>query len=223
MLLLLTGIALAARPAPTERTLPTEMPALRVENASGLTRVRVDADAAQSKVTVRPGLFWAEDCALTFTGDRQHAALQVQRGGERAGLRCRARVEVVLAGPTRLELDTRMGRIKARELEQLASAHVGFGTIDLRYAEAPVGVVSADVGVGRARVHFPYGTWLDLETDTVVGHVSTEIPNREDALTELDARAGLGGVGVRTVLIPWDEVRLPAEPPPPVDAVAQTE
>lgn len=217
MLMLLTSIALAARPEPVERTLPTEMPRLEIHNGSGVIRARMDEDAAKSTVEVRPGLFWAEGCEVAFTGDREAAVATVLRDGERAGLRCRARFDVVLAGPTTLELDTRSGRIRGKELRQLASAHAGFGSVDLRFAEAPAGTVSATVGVGRARAHFPYGTWLDLETDALLGRVSTEIPNREDAQTELNAEATVGGVGVRTVLVPWEQLR------PPTDALAQTE
>lgn len=217
MLVLLTSIALAARPEPIERTLPTEMPSLTIENASGLTRVRMDEDAGKSTVTVRQGLLWAEGCEVVFTGNREQAVATVTREGERAGMRCRARFDVVLAGPTTLDLDTRSGRIRGKDLEQVASAHAGFGSVDLRFAEAPAGTVSAKVGVGRARVHFPYGTWLDLDTDTVVGHVATEIPNREDAITDLNAEAKLGGVGVRTVLVPWEQLQ------PPAPAVATSE
>ncbi|MCB9743693.1 MAG: hypothetical protein H6740_13925 [Alphaproteobacteria bacterium] len=219
--LLLSSLALAGslRGEPIEKTLPANMPTLHIVDGVGSVKVRVDPRATETRVRIQP-ITWAEGCDVELSGDATRAEAKVLREGEDAGLACRTRFEVTLAAGTELAVDLGAGRVKMEDLEDPVDVHVGLGGVKLRYARPPEGAVAANVGLGRVRAHFPYGTWLDLsDTDAKVGFVRSAIPAREDAETELDAVATVGRVRVKTILIPWEESPW-SEPSPPAVASA---
>jgi hypothetical protein len=99
---------------------------------------------------------------------------------------------------TRIELQR--GRVVLEDLAVPVDVDVAVGGVLLEYDEAIAGTVASRVGLGRNRIRFPYGIWLDKEVDTVVGRTFTAIPTRTSSDTHLVARAGLGSVRVETVL-----------------------
>lgn len=101
-------------------------------------------------------------------------------------------------------VEVQRGRVQLNGLHAPVDVDVALGGVLLEYDEAISGTVASRVGLGRNRVRFPYGVWLDKEVDTVVGRTFTAIPSRSSSETHLVARAGVGSVRVETVLI--DEV-----------------
>lgn len=102
----------------------------------------------------------------------------------------------------RFEVDR--GHVDLWGLRDPVAVDVGVGGVLVQLEEALVGTVDARVGVGRVRVRYPYGTWLDKDVEAVGGRVWTAIPSRSTSPSRLQARAGLGSVRIETVLT--DEV-----------------
>ncbi|MCB9764257.1 MAG: hypothetical protein H6739_31080 [Alphaproteobacteria bacterium] len=206
-LLIATGLAAASplRGEPVQKTLPGSIPVIELANAVGKVKVTADPTATQTVVHAQP-LTWKEGCEIRFSGNSNLARAEVVREGEPAGMACRTRWEITLAGATELVVDQRAGAVKMEGLTAPVAVHVGTGRIRLRYDTPPTGTVAASVGLGRVVTHFPYGTWLNLhETDAKLGLVRTAIPNRNDSDTALAAGSKVGNVRVRTVLTPWEE------------------
>ena len=103
-----------------------------------------------------------------------------------------------VAAFTRIEVQR--GKVLLEELRVPVDVDVALGRVSLEYAEAIQGTVASRVGLGRNRVAFPYGVWLDKEIDAVVGRETTAIPTRVSSDTRLVARTGMGGVHVETLL-----------------------
>ncbi len=100
-----------------------------------------------------------------------------------------------------LHLAVDRGRVELTELRVPVFAEVGVGRIALDYDLALEGTATASVGVGRVKVRFPYGTWLDRQAVAKVGSVRTEIPHRVSSHTRLEAAVKLGRVEVDTIIV----------------------
>jgi len=99
------------------------------------------------------------------------------------------------------QVQVQRGRVELVDLRVPVDVDVAFGGALLEYDEAIAGTIASRVGLGRNRVLFPYGVWLDKEIDAVVGRTTTAIPTRVSSNTKLVARTGLGSVHVDTVLV----------------------
>jgi len=144
-------------------------------------RVRLVGDLPPVTVDLRRGQVALEDA-------RSRMDLRVGRGritGSAAGEGLTARLKV--------------GRVKLEELKAPVDVQVGLGGTQLSYAAVFDGSVVARTKVGRVRLYFPYGAWLDADLDTGLGWVRSDIPSNGDAMTHLEAHSGLGSVGVDTL------------------------
>ncbi len=171
----------------------------------------LDGDSQEAVATVRVPETGAvprcrTDLEIVLAG-RTEVELDLDRGrvvllGPSAPVQVRlgtGRVEGQLASSGgRFEVER--GRVDLNGLRDPVSAEVGLGAVVIELEEALAGTVEARVGVGRVRVRYPYGTWLDKDVEAAVGRVWTAIPSRSSSPSRLLARAGLGSVRVETVL-----------------------
>ncbi len=167
---------------PVVRSLPSTIPALEIDNPRGVIEVRYDPDATGTSFVASP-MFWTQGCEVAFTGDTSMARAEVQKDGERAGVGCRTKIEVVLSGPTALHLQGDKVRVHVEESR-------GPVDIDLRRGKVQLEKVygSTDVTMIAGRVTgSPVGDELHIAIDR--GRVRLE-----SLRVPIHAEVGIGGI-----------------------------
>jgi hypothetical protein len=179
-LLILIASALAA---PIVRTLPASVGTINLDIPRGELVVLYDEDATATRLTVTP-LGWRAGCGLQLTGDHHDATARVIHDSGLAGLGCRSRVELVLAGPTTLSARVTAGNITTAATSGHQQLRVGTGRVGGSMGEG-------SVRVDQGRVNLS-GLTEGLDVNVSVGHI--QLTYATPPRGPLTAHADMGNV-----------------------------
>ena len=192
----LLTIIVSALAAPIVRTLPASVATIHVDVPRGDLTVRHDPSATHTRLTVTP-MSWGASCGLQLSGDHEHATARIVHDTGMAGLSCRSRVELTIAGETDLNARLNAGNINTSPTPGHQDLSVGTGRIT-----GSLGTGWVRVDQGRVTLD---GLRDELDVAVNVGNV------RLDYITAptgpLYARADMGNV---TVTLPADAAVTPA-------------
>ena len=112
---------------------------LTLDVSRGDLTIHYDASARESRLTVHPD-GWRAGCGLRLDGDGRVATARIEHDSGLAGLSCRSRVELILAGQTSLSVRVGVGNVFTDASPGRQDIQVGTGR------------VTGSIGAGRVSV-----------------------------------------------------------------------